>query len=295
MSQEDAFREFLRTYRKSMGWTQPEAAARWNYSYDTVAAWERGRRIPSTQEIPRLARLLEIVAEKLVEMLAPARAANATKSAQAEENPESQDWEAAFQAWGELQQIFRNRTEFNQAFSYPQMFEGARTIVALGISLNAVALTYSRDKFIESIVRFGTSYTLCFLDPDGHYCTQREEEEGLEPGTIGDLTRVNIRTVQAIRRQIGEVAPEQLSCLSVATYDLPPRFNLYMVDDEFMTVQWYAYGRGEDTPTFVLKRLGSGGLFDWYADAAKFLIGRSKRIEAVPALSRRESDSPHVP
>ncbi len=65
----------------------------------------------------------------------------------------------------------------------------------------------------------------------------------------------------------------------MSIYDLPPRFNIYIVDDTLMTVQHYAYGRGEDTPTFVLKRQSRNGLFDYYASVAKHVLEQAKPLE----------------
>lgn len=38
------FPTLLKTYRKSMGWTQEELAQKWSYSFETISAWERGKR-----------------------------------------------------------------------------------------------------------------------------------------------------------------------------------------------------------------------------------------------------------
>jgi transcriptional regulator with XRE-family HTH domain len=45
------FSLLLRPYRKNMGWTQEELSQKWSYSFETVSAWERRKRIPSKQEI----------------------------------------------------------------------------------------------------------------------------------------------------------------------------------------------------------------------------------------------------
>lgn len=55
-------------------------------------------------------------------------------------------------------------------------------------------------------------------------------------------------------------------------YDLPPRYNIFMADHSLMTTQSYGYGRGEDTPTLVLQRQVSGGLFDFYAAAVQYTL-----------------------
>jgi transcriptional regulator with XRE-family HTH domain len=59
------FATLLKTYRKGMGWTQEEIAQKWSYSFETISAWERKKRSPGLQEIPRLAKLLEIAPQQL--------------------------------------------------------------------------------------------------------------------------------------------------------------------------------------------------------------------------------------
>ncbi len=59
------FSDLLRAYRQRVGWTQEEAAVQWNYSVETVSVWERGKRTPRGQEIPRLALLLGVTPEEV--------------------------------------------------------------------------------------------------------------------------------------------------------------------------------------------------------------------------------------
>lgn len=72
--------------------------------------------------------------------------------------------------------------------------------------------------------------------------------------------------------------PEQRQHLDIRVYDLTPRFNIYIVDDNVMTVQNYAYGRGEDTPTLLLKRKMKRGLFDFYSAVAQHILEYATNI-----------------
>ena len=85
--------------------------------------------------------------------------------------------------------------------------------------------------------------------------------------------------MEIIQKQIGKINPEGIEKLQLMAYDLPPRFNIYVVDDSVMTVQSYAYGRGEDTPVFVLRRQGSNGLFDFYLSVAKHVLLKANPID----------------
>jgi transcriptional regulator with XRE-family HTH domain len=63
----------VRQYRKDQGWTQAVLAEEWNYSFETVSAWERGKRFPARPEIPRVAQLLGVDAQELVELVIRSR------------------------------------------------------------------------------------------------------------------------------------------------------------------------------------------------------------------------------
>ena len=274
------FPELLKTYRKTMGWTQAELAKRWVYSPETISAWERGKRNPGGQQIPRLARLLGITSEALTQSIDPNLGSVHTRRNQ---EPPAQDmiekWTNAFETWGELENIYRDRTELNRDFSYPRMFENAQEILAVGISLNAIAMNYSRAKIINSIIENKGAYHLCFLDPKGVYCAEREREEDIPQGSLADLTQLNMQNMEVVQKQISKISPDGTEQLKLLTYDLPPRFNIYVVDDSIMTVQSYAYGRGEDTPVFVLRRQSINGLFDFYTSIARHILKQAKLID----------------
>lgn len=70
----------LRHYRKVQGFTQEELAEEWNYSFETISAWEREKRFPSCSEFPRLAHLLGIEVEELAEMIGSRRAGQGSKA-----------------------------------------------------------------------------------------------------------------------------------------------------------------------------------------------------------------------
>lgn len=67
------FAMVLRMYRKNQGWSQSELAEYWSYSFETISAWERGKRFPSRTEIPRIAHFLEMDSEKLVAVVAASK------------------------------------------------------------------------------------------------------------------------------------------------------------------------------------------------------------------------------
>jgi Domain of unknown function (DUF5919) len=221
--------------------------------------------------------LLEINPEKLVSILTDKHTAMGNSLPN---SGTKTDWKATYETWGELQSIYRTRTEFNKNFSYPRMFENCHSILATGISLNAIAMNYDRELIKRAMVEDGCFLQLCFLDPFGKCIVEREREEQCSPGILTKLTDTNLVIINDLHNQIAKVHPEKCKLLEIRTYDMTPRFNIYIVDDTVMTVQGYAYGRGEETPTLVLMRKMRGGLFDFYTSVARHILEHSRETNA---------------
>jgi len=275
------FSELLRTYRKDMGWKQAELAEKWSYAFETISSWERSKRIPSNQEVPRLAKLLQMEAETLREILSESREQlNASANSESLISSRAKAaWKSSFETWGEVQRIYRTRTEFNKMFSYPRMFENAQSILAVGISLNAISQNYDRELIQKAILEDGCLLQLCYLDPQGSRCVEREDEEGYTGGVLASYTNTNIIVVNDLRNRIMRIDQEKAKQLEIRIYNMIPRFNIYIVNDTLMTVQGYAYGRGEETPTLVLERKTKGGLFDFYVSTAQHILKNSNSID----------------
>lgn len=69
MPSRESFPEDLKAYRKSNGLTQADLARLLDFSPETISAWERGKRKPHIQQIPRLARLLQVDVEQLLQSI----------------------------------------------------------------------------------------------------------------------------------------------------------------------------------------------------------------------------------
>jgi transcriptional regulator with XRE-family HTH domain len=272
MEKHRSFADILREYRRSMKWTQEEIAEKWGYSVDTISAWERNIRRPRPNELSRLSKLLSIDVSILHD------AVKDPKAAGRDESESTKEWKSSFDMWGDIQGIYRNRTEFNKHFSYPKLFEEAQHITAVGISLNPIARNFDRESLLASIIERRCKYDLYFLEPYSPNCRERELEENYDEGTLSDLTRINIRHMVRIKDALLKTHPELGDHISLNTYNLSPRFNIYVMGD-LMTVQCYAYKRGEDTPTFVVKQQGTKGLYDFYCDTVDFI-----REKATPVV-----------
>lgn len=262
-----------------MMWTQEEMARQWSYSFETISAWERGKRTPSSQEIPRLAKFLEMEPEQVAEIVLASRKLVISPVNKPLESYEARsEWKASMETWGELLNIYRTRTDFNKEFSYPRMFENAHSILAAGISLNAIALNYDREILIRQILDNNCVIQLCFLKPWAERCREREEEERHPKDLLSNLTDTNIKLISLVKTRVEKVDKAKVSSIAIKVYDMIPRFNIYIVNDTLMTVQHYAFGRGEETPILVLKRKTRGGLFDYYLSAAQHILEHSQDI-----------------
>ncbi len=272
----EGFSDRLKNYRRVMGWTQEQLAKEWTYSTDAISAWERGVRVPGSQQLPRIAKLLEIAPEELIQSISMNRGKTNAQGTVPVIDEEGLERKSALETWGEIQNIYRDRSKLSRGFSYPRAFEEAHDICVTGISLNAIALSYSREEIIRSVIEKSTTYTLCFLDPDGTQYAEREREEKLPSGFLASLIRFNLKNVESIRDDISKRSPESVEQFKLLLYDFLPRYSIYMFDNTLMTVQSYAYGRGEDTPCFLLQRQSQSGLFEFYATAVRHIVENAK-------------------
>ncbi|MFC8525866.1 DUF5919 domain-containing protein [Nocardia sp. NPDC057227] len=151
----------------------------------------------------------------------------------------------------DIETVFASRSDFLQAMPPQQWLGSARTVDLMGISLNLLC-QQSTDTDIVRMPEAGATIRCLFLDPAGEHIALREAEEGHVPGTLTNLTRLNIRVLERLRRL---VSAEVTGRIEIRTYDAIPRFNLTMVDGELCVMQPYLpHARGVESPTFVARR-----------------------------------------
>ncbi len=285
MTTSASFPEQLKAFRQQKGWTQRELAKAWAYSFATVSAWERGERIPGVHQIPHLAELMQVTTEEMNSWIQAAHTHYTHSNENGKRYSSGQTfaptWPQVFDAQDEIWHIYRNRAEFSSGFSYLRMFEDAKHVLGVGISLNAIVQNYSNDKIISALLEQRTTFTLCFLDPHGYYCREREREEQITPGIISGLTGVNIAQMQWVQQHIQNKDAESATRLQLLMYNVCPRFNIYLVDDTLMTVQAYGYGLSENVPIYVLKRKRNNGIFEYYASVTRYILARSSPIKTT--------------
>jgi Domain of unknown function (DUF5919) len=162
------------------------------------------------------------------------------------------DSEVAAGQFQDVTAIYATRSEFVSNVPPHKLFDNATSIRACGLSLNLICQQYAMPG-LQRLIERGGSLQCLFLDPDGSAIRLREQEENYMPGTLSELTRINIRSLQD--RVRGQLPEDARSRLEIATYDETIRFNIVLVDDRVGIVQPYLPAmRGVDSPTFVLQR-----------------------------------------
>jgi hypothetical protein len=172
--------------------------------------------------------------------------------------------------------VFPTRSEFMHDMSPGQLFNGARRIRMVGLSLNLLCQQYP-DRNLLELLESGTTVECLFLEPHGKYIQQREQEESHPEGLLSTLTTVNI---EAMRRVRTKLSPEARANLKIHTYDEVVRFNITIIDDETCVVQPYMPdARGVESPTLVMERQPTGvGLFDTFEQVFTSMWDRSTEV-----------------
>ncbi len=162
------------------------------------------------------------------------------------------DGELTADQFQDVTAVYATRSELMSSFPPHALFDDVTSVRACGLSLNLICQQYGVHG-LQRLIRRGGSLQCLFLDPDGSAIRVREQEENHAPGTLSELTRINIRSLHdRVRSQLPDDARPRLE---IATYDETIRFNIVLVDDRIGVLQPYLPAmRGIDSPTFVVER-----------------------------------------
>jgi hypothetical protein len=172
--------------------------------------------------------------------------------------------------------VFTTRSDFSHKMPPHQLFDSARKISMVGLSLNLFCQQYS-DRAIIALLESGATIECLFLDPNGEFTKLREKEESHPEGALSTLTTLNM---QALHRIKARMSSEARANLKIRTYDEVVRFNITIVDNITCVVQLYLPDtRGVESPTLVLeKRTGRGGLFDTFTQVFTSMWTRAREV-----------------
>ena len=182
--------------------------------------------------------------------------------------------------FADIEAVFATRSEFASKMPPHTLFDHAKEIRAVGLSLNLLCQQYA-DEHLRHLVESGSSVQCLFLDPAGEAIKAREVEEGYRPGYLSALTDLNIQILdQRVRQRLPEQVREHLK---IAVYDETIRFNITIVDASIAIVQPYLHAaRGLEAPTLVLRNDGSpSGLFPAFEQTLNWLMQRGRPYEQL--------------
>ena len=179
--------------------------------------------------------------------------------------------------YADVTAVYPSRSEFTSRMPPHVLFDGARRVWAVGLSLNLLCQQYA-DGSLRQLATDGAQLRLMFLDPDGAAVTAREQEEGYPAGHLASLTKLNI---QNLIRHVRDTLPEEHRAnLEIAVYDETLRFNIVLVDEHLCVAQPYLPdSRGVNAPTFVVdRRAATHGLYPVFEQVFTGLWQRSRPL-----------------
>jgi hypothetical protein len=177
---------------------------------------------------------------------------------------------AAAAPMGGVEAVYATRLHFLRAMPPEVLFAEAERIDMAGLSLNMLC----QQSDIMSLISRGAVIRCLFLDPAGHWISEREREEEHPAGLLSQLTDTNIRTLERIQAKAA-------GALEIRTYDQPIRFNITLVDQVCVMQPYMPAARGVESPTFVARDIGESGIFASFRDVFESMWSSSteRRID----------------
>jgi len=197
--------------------------------------------------------------EQCLRLIALMMGKSLSKSGMLELDPIEEVFSARFL---DVVKIFRNRNEFDSEISYKELFKEAKSIDAMGLSLNAITVNYG-SQHLDELLDDGCKIRLLFLKPFSKGMKAREEEEGFSGDELSNLTKNNLHF---IKKYSESVDAAHQSDLQYKVYSSPVRINLFVINGNVMVVQYYdPGGRGIDMPCLLIKKRDiKNGLFPYF-------------------------------
>lgn len=232
MSFRQSFADYLKAYRTDMAWTQKELGDNWGFSAETISAWERGKRFPRRQQLPNIARLMEMELEELVQSI---RATTIDR-----EGSKAQEADMV-----ELQQS-NSITEFSsQKKCEPEILEAslqARKVKILTIrgekyfigSKSILSHFFSLDVQKEDV-----NIEVLVLSPDAKHITNELAE------TLEHHSAEEIRETMRIDFEYLKLLSRRYKNFQVRYYIQKPNFKLLFFDD-ILFVSAYVTSKNDD-------------------------------------------------
>lgn len=176
----------------------------------------------------------------------------------------------------EIKDVFSVRASMKEACNFDALVATAKVVKAIGISNTELTLRIN-PQAITNCINNGGQIEIIFLDPDGKYCSLREEEEGLRPGKIKNITNVNIDNALDMK-----YALKDKGCnYHLYKYDLQPRMNIIFVDD-YLFLQYYANNvPGLNNPSFFIEKQKNSPIYDFCSQVYDYLKSKSEEFTEI--------------
>lgn len=180
------------------------------------------------------------------------------------------------QTTSEIREVFATRASMNQGCHFDDLIATAKHVRAVGIS-NSELTARINPSAIENCIAHGGQIEILFLDPDGKHTPLREQEEGLRPGRIRNITNLNIETAQDMIAAL----PAGKERFRLYTYDMLPRMNMIFVD-EYLILQYYSNKiPGINNPSFFVEKKSDSPVFTFCERAYEFLKNNATPLEVI--------------
>lgn len=162
----------------------------------------------------------------------------------------------------EIKVVFAKRSFMSQACNLPKMVASSKMIKCLGISNSEMTIKMTPEA-IKFALEHGSTIELLFLDPEGEFTRQREQEEGHRPNRIKNITINNIECALDLKEKLPVDQRERFKLLK---YNLLPRMNMIMMDSSLI-LQYYANTvAGLSNPCFLVERKEVSPLYDFCSE-----------------------------
>ncbi len=249
MPNPQSFPELLRTYRKLHGLTQEDLAGWLGFSKHTIAAWERGKRVPGGTLIPDLAEKLEIGKAELYTVIVGV--SNIVPTELAERNRQGKGIDVQTQNSSIAEYLNQEQCELDihQASRYTKI-QKILTIRGEKYFIGTKSLLYSNltsKRAKDSIIK------VLVLSPNAPHLTD-ELARNMHKRDVDDMKK----RMNTLFHYL-ELIKSQNENFDWRVYDKRPNFKILMFDD-VMFVSSFDYGRPKNdtnTKMYKLKREGN--------------------------------------
>lgn len=225
----------LRKYRKYYGWTQAELASRFSVSAETISAWERGKRKPDIQLIPKIAEELRMDRSELVEYISSSntRSKRNTNRETVFDKPK----------WDDLLVVFQNQESCEAQIREASYH--ARKIKILTIRGDNYFIG-KRSLLYELVVK-GSTIDVLVLSPKAQHITE-ELAENLGHKSAEEIRGKMARTLDYLKNLAGEHENFRVKC-----YNEEPNFKILLFDDVMFVSSFAGQGPKNDRNTRMFR------------------------------------------